>query len=75
MVAKACGPPGVLPGMCLEPKITTVGSQDTTVPITMESDARVGSHGNDTQTAKILTESDALGVNTEGDDRDGSHGD
>jgi len=36
MVAKARGLPGVLPGMYLEPKMTTVGSQDTTVPMTRD---------------------------------------
>merc|ERR1719401_1970313 len=36
MVAKACGLPGVLPGMYLEPKMTTVGSQDTTGPMTRD---------------------------------------
>merc|ERR1719486_1824562 len=36
MVAKACGLPGVLPGMYCEPKMTTVGSQDTTGPMTRD---------------------------------------
>merc|ERR1719440_2345342 len=36
MVAKACGLPGVLPGMYVEPKMTTVGSQDTTGPMTRD---------------------------------------
>merc|ERR1712137_1502605 len=36
MVAKACGKPGVLPGMYVEPKMTTVGSQDTTGPMTRD---------------------------------------
>merc|ERR1719203_576930 len=36
MVAKACGLPAVLPGMYVEPKMTTVGSQDTTGPMTRD---------------------------------------
>merc|ERR1719352_577616 len=36
MVAKACGLPGVMPGMYVEPKMTTVGSQDTTGPMTRD---------------------------------------
>merc|ERR1711972_866284 len=36
MVAKACGKPGVLPGMYVEPQMTTVGSQDTTGPMTRD---------------------------------------
>merc|ERR1712232_1278710 len=36
MVAKACGLPCVLPGMYVEPKMTTVGSQDTTGPMTRD---------------------------------------
>lgn len=36
MVAKACGLPGVRPGMYCEPKMTTVGSQDTTGPMTRD---------------------------------------
>jgi len=36
MVAKACDLPGVLPGMYVEPKMTTVGSQDTTGPMTRD---------------------------------------
>merc|ERR1719148_32850 len=36
MVAKACGLPAALPGMYLEPKMTTVGSQDTTGPMTRD---------------------------------------
>merc|ERR1719461_1543856 len=36
MVAKACGLPGVSPGMYVEPKMTTVGSQDTTGPMTRD---------------------------------------
>lgn len=36
MVGKACGLPGVLPGMACEPRMTTVGSQDTTGPMTAD---------------------------------------
>ncbi len=36
MVGKACGMKGVLPGMAVEPKMTTVGSQDTTGPMTAD---------------------------------------
>ncbi len=36
MVAKACGLTGVRPGMYCEPKMTTVGSQDTTGPMTRD---------------------------------------
>jgi aconitate hydratase 2/2-methylisocitrate dehydratase len=36
MVGRACGLPGVLPGTVCEPRITTVGSQDTTGPMTMQ---------------------------------------
>ena len=36
MVGKACGLAGVRPGMYCEPKITTVGSQDTTGPMTRD---------------------------------------
>lgn len=36
MVGKACGLAGVLPGMACEPKMTTVGSQDTTGPMTAD---------------------------------------
>ncbi|NLX17678.1 MAG: bifunctional aconitate hydratase 2/2-methylisocitrate dehydratase [Desulfobulbus sp.] len=36
MVGRACGQPGVLPGTVCQPKITTVGSQDTTGPMTMQ---------------------------------------
>jgi len=36
MVARACGLPGVSPGMYVEPKMTTVGSQDTTGPMTRD---------------------------------------
>jgi len=36
MVGKACGLDGVLPGSYCEPKMTTVGSQDTTGPMTRD---------------------------------------
>jgi aconitate hydratase 2/2-methylisocitrate dehydratase len=36
MVGKACGLPGVRAGMYCEPKMTTVGSQDTTGPMTRD---------------------------------------
>ncbi|ALC16273.1 aconitase [Desulfuromonas soudanensis] len=36
MVGKACGAPGILPGTACEPKMTTVGSQDTTGPMTAD---------------------------------------
>jgi aconitate hydratase 2/2-methylisocitrate dehydratase len=36
MVGKACGVKGVLPGTYCEPKMTTVGSQDTTGPMTRD---------------------------------------
>ncbi|MDY0212741.1 MAG: bifunctional aconitate hydratase 2/2-methylisocitrate dehydratase [Desulfuromonadaceae bacterium] len=36
MVGKACGIAGVLPGTACEPKMTTVGSQDTTGPMTAD---------------------------------------
>ncbi len=36
MVGKACGTDGVLPGTACEPKMTTVGSQDTTGPMTAD---------------------------------------
>ena len=35
IVGKACGLKGVLPGMTCEPIMTTVGSQDTTGPMTV----------------------------------------
>lgn len=41
MVGKACGVDGVLPGTVCEPKITTVGSQDTTGPMTMQEIAEL----------------------------------
>lgn len=36
MIGRACGKPGVLPGVSCLPKISTVGSQDTTGPMTMQ---------------------------------------
>ena len=36
MVGKACGVAGVLPGSACDPKMTTVGSQDTTGPMTAD---------------------------------------
>ena len=36
MVGKACGVDGILPGTACEPKMTTVGSQDTTGPMTAD---------------------------------------
>ena len=36
MVGRACGVHGVLPGTVCEPKITSVASQDTTGPMTMQ---------------------------------------
>ncbi|BHH85443.1 bifunctional aconitate hydratase 2/2-methylisocitrate dehydratase [Desulforhopalus sp. 52FAK] len=41
MVGKACGVEGVLPGTVCEPKMTTVGSQDTTGPMTMQEIAEL----------------------------------
>ena len=36
MVGRACGSPGVLPNSYCEPKVSTVGSQDTTGPMTRD---------------------------------------
>jgi aconitate hydratase 2/2-methylisocitrate dehydratase len=36
MVGQACGIPGALPGWYVEPRMTTVGSQDTTGPMTAD---------------------------------------
>ncbi len=36
MVGKACGVTGILPGTACEPKMATVGSQDTTGPMTAD---------------------------------------
>nr|WP_320010612.1 bifunctional aconitate hydratase 2/2-methylisocitrate dehydratase [uncultured Desulfobulbus sp.] len=41
MVGRACGLSGVLPGTVCEPKMTTVGSQDTTGPMTMQEIAEL----------------------------------
>jgi len=41
MVGKACGVEGVLPGTVCEPKMTSVGSQDTTGPMTMQEIAEL----------------------------------
>lgn len=41
IVGLACGVDGVLPGMVCEPKMTTVGSQDTTGPMTMQEIAEL----------------------------------
>jgi aconitate hydratase 2/2-methylisocitrate dehydratase len=36
IIGRACGLPGVLPGTACQPKMTTVGSQDTTGPMTAD---------------------------------------
>jgi aconitate hydratase 2/2-methylisocitrate dehydratase len=36
MVGRACGVTGVRPGLSCEPRATTVGSQDTTGPMTAD---------------------------------------
>ena len=36
IVGKACGVKGILPGTACEPKMTTIGSQDTTGPMTAD---------------------------------------
>jgi aconitate hydratase 2/2-methylisocitrate dehydratase len=36
MVGKACGVEGIRPGTYCEPRMTTVGSQDTTGPMTRD---------------------------------------
>lgn len=41
MVGRACNLKGVLPGTVCEPKMTTVGSQDTTGPMTMQEIAEL----------------------------------
>nr|WP_321465504.1 bifunctional aconitate hydratase 2/2-methylisocitrate dehydratase [uncultured Desulfobulbus sp.] len=41
MVGRACGREGVLPGTVCEPRMTTVGSQDTTGPMTMQEIAEL----------------------------------
>lgn len=41
MVGQACDVDGILPGTVCEPKMTTVGSQDTTGPMTMQEIAEL----------------------------------
>ena len=41
IVGRACGVEGVLPGTVCQPKMTTVGSQDTTGPMTMQEIAEL----------------------------------
>jgi aconitate hydratase 2/2-methylisocitrate dehydratase len=41
MVGRACGLDGVLPGAVCEPRMSTVGSQDTTGPMTMQEIAEL----------------------------------
>jgi aconitate hydratase 2/2-methylisocitrate dehydratase len=41
MIGRACGLAGVLPGMVCEPRMSTVGSQDTTGPMTMQEIAEL----------------------------------
>ena len=41
MIGRACGLEGVLPGMVCEPRMTTVASQDTTGPMTMQEIAEL----------------------------------
>ncbi len=41
MVGRACGREGVQPGTVCEPRMTTVGSQDTTGPMTMQEIAEL----------------------------------
>lgn len=41
MVGRACGIDGVLPGTVCEPKMTSVGSQDTTGPMTVQEIAEL----------------------------------
>ena len=45
MVGKACGVQGIRPGTYCEPKMTTVGSQDTTGPMTRDELKRPGLSG------------------------------
>ena len=45
MVGKACGTDGIRPGTYCEPKMTTVGSQDTTGPMTRDELKRSGLPG------------------------------
>ncbi len=41
MIGQACGADGVLPGAVCEPRMSTVGSQDTTGPMTMQEIAEL----------------------------------
>jgi len=41
MIGRACGLAGVLPGTVCEPRMSTVGSQDTTGPMTMQEIAEL----------------------------------
>jgi aconitate hydratase 2/2-methylisocitrate dehydratase len=41
MIGRACGLEGVLPGMVCEPRMTTVASQDTTGPMTLQEIAEL----------------------------------
>lgn len=41
MIGRACGKQGVLPGTVCEPNMSTVGSQDTTGPMTMQEIAEL----------------------------------
>ncbi len=41
IVGRACGLEGILPGTVCEPRMTTVGSQDTTGPMTMQEIAEL----------------------------------
>ena len=41
MVGRACNVDGIMPGTVCEPKMTTVGSQDTTGPMTMQEIAEL----------------------------------
>ncbi|MBZ7980275.1 MULTISPECIES: bifunctional aconitate hydratase 2/2-methylisocitrate dehydratase [unclassified Campylobacter] len=45
MLGRACGLEGVVPGMYIEPKTTTVGSQDTTGPMTRDEIKELASLG------------------------------
>lgn len=45
MLGNACGLKGVVPGMYIEPKTTTVGSQDTTGPMTRDEVKELASLG------------------------------
>lgn len=45
IVGRACGLPGVLPGTSCEPRMTTVGSQDTTGPMTADEPPEPGLPG------------------------------